>query len=203
MPIPMPSSAAQRSYVVGHMGTRPLNLIQRAGGGVPLPPLPPAGGVAAGVVPPPPPLPPPPPAPAVVVAPAAPAVYVAPGVLRARVTAAMAAAALPHPAQVGAGALAFHPPTPLAPWAYTRTVQFNLVLAPGGARTVRAHIHYTPVGGGFVAGPGRYWISGHAGWDAQTPNWVVAANNVPPNLHARTAAVLNFNLRHGGNHAVI
>jgi hypothetical protein len=220
-PAPDPTRNGLGKSSVPRVGARPLNIIQCAVGDAPPPllaPLPAPPPLAPPPLPPPPLLapppaapplaPPPPPAPPPLapplVGPVGPvAAYVAPGVLRNVILTRMEVT-MPRPVQAGGGILAFHPPTPMEPWAYTRTVQFNLVLAPPvGVRTVRAHVHYGPGAAGFAAGPGRYWISGHNGWHRATPNWVVVANNAAPSPVARTAAVLTFNGQHHTNHGVL
>lgn len=107
-------------------------------------------------------------------------------------------------AAAGAGILVFHPPTPAAPWEYTRTVQYTVVV-PGlpalPAVTVRGHVHYANSTG--TVGPGRMWISNVGGYDFQTPGIVVAAFNPMPSLADRGLAVTQYNGRHGTTHATL
>jgi hypothetical protein len=65
-----------------------------------------------------------------------------------------------------------HPPTEGAEWTYTLTYEFA-VDAGGRQRTLRGHVHYTPDGLGYKAGPGYFWVQGVDNCDAQTPIAIV------------------------------
>jgi hypothetical protein len=66
-----------------------------------------------------------------------------------------------------------HPPTEWAPWTYTLTYEFAITVGIN-QKTLRGHVHYTPQGNGYKAGPGYYWVEGLDNYDARTPNAIVA-----------------------------